>query len=51
MVGKWLLLSVDRMLSDTWLLPVAGEGPSKGEPDCVREESATSVKSVIPADP
>lgn len=30
-VGKLVLCSVDRMLNDTWLLPVAGEGPSKGE--------------------
>lgn len=30
---------------------VPGEGPSKGEPERVRGESATSVKSVIPVDP
>lgn len=30
-VGKLVLCSVDRMLNDTWLLPVAGEGPSEAE--------------------
>lgn len=50
-VRRLFLLSVDTMLNDTWLLPVAGEGPSKEEPECVRREPATSVKSVIPVDP
>lgn len=30
-VEKSVLLSVDRMLNDAWLLPVAGEEPSEGE--------------------
>lgn len=45
-IGKSVLLSLDGMLNDTWLLPVAVEGPSEGE--CVSEGSATrSVKSVV----
>lgn len=51
-VGKFVLLSVDRRLNDTRLLPVAGEGPSEAEREPVSEGSATrSVKSVISVDP